>query len=280
MKTLDPHATAAFQAYITRFYQNYGRHDLPWRRNYEPYQVMVSESMLQQTQVERVIPKFEAFLTSFPTIDALAAASPAQVIQAWQGLGYNRRGLNLQRAAQAIVANHQGQLPQSLEELQALPGIGPYTAAAIQAFAFNQPSIVIETNIRTVYLFHFFPETYGITDAELQPLLDSTLDRAHPRQWYSALMDYGAYLKKVLPNPSRRSAAHTKQSKFQGSRRQLRGQILKQLASQPQLSSHNLHTLVADTVPPESLEHLPSVLDQLASEGFITQESTGWRLSS
>lgn len=280
MKILNPHATAAFQAYITRFYQNYGRHDLPWRRDYEPYQVMVSESMLQQTQVERVIPKFEAFLATFPTIDALAAAPVAQVIQAWQGLGYNRRGLNLQRAAQAIVANHQGKIPQSLEELTALPGIGPYTAAAIQAFAFNQPSIVIETNIRTVYLFHFFPETYGITDAELQPLLDSTLDKAHPRQWYSALMDYGTYLKKVLPNPSRRSAAHTKQSKFQGSRRQLRGQILKQLASQPQLSSHNLHTLVADTVPPESLEHLSSVLDQLASEGFITQESTGWRLSS
>jgi A/G-specific adenine glycosylase len=147
---------AKFRAYIYFFFENYGRKELPWRQSYEPYQILVSEIMLQQTQVDRVIPKFHGFLRAFPTLSDLARAPVAEVIKQWQGLGYNRRGLNLQRSAQKILSDFNGEVPNTQEGLISLPGIGPYTAAAIQAFAFNQPSVVIETNIRAVFFFKFF----------------------------------------------------------------------------------------------------------------------------
>lgn len=184
--------------------------------------------MLQQTQTDRVVPKYEAFLAAFPTLAALAAADSVTVLQYWQGLGYNRRGLNLQRAAQEIMSRFSGQVPTAEQDLRSLPGIGPYTAAAIRAFAFNMPAVVIETNIRRAYLHHFFADQEGVPDKELLPVIDRTMDRKNPRQWYQALMDYGAYLGRTLPNPNRRSKHYSKQSKFEGSRRQLRGEIVRQ----------------------------------------------------
>lgn len=252
-----------FQAFIKRYYANHGRNTLPWRQDFEPYKVMVSEIMLQQTQVERVIPKFEAFMEVFSTVSALAAASPSDVIRQWQGLGYNRRGLNLQRAAQKIVADFEGTVPSDTESLLSLPGIGPYTTAAIQAFAFNQPSLVIETNIRTIMIYHFFPEAYDVDDQDVLPLIEVTLDRENPREWYSALMDYGTYLKQVLPNPSRRSKHYVKQSKFEGSLRQVRGAILKIIA-QKALSEKQLKTKL-----PFEAERVEKALEQLVLEGFL-----------
>lgn len=184
--------------------------------------------MLQQTQTDRVVPKYKAFLAAFPTLAALAAADSVTVLQYWQGLGYNRRGLNLQRAAQEIMSRFSGQVPTAEQDLRSLPGIGPYTAAAIRAFAFNMPAVVIETNIRRAYLHHFFADQEGVPDKELLPVIDRTMDRKNPRQWYQALMDYGAYLGRTLPNPNRRSKHYSKQSKFEGSRRQLRGEIVRQ----------------------------------------------------
>jgi len=265
---LQPTEISAFQNYINRFFAAQGRPTLPWRKSVSPYQILVSEIMLQQTQVDRVIPKFEAFVARFPSAEALAKAPVADIIRLWQGLGYNRRVLNLQKAAQKIQTEYQGQVPNELEELLKLPGIGPYTAAAIQAFAFNLPSIVIETNIRTIFIFHFFHGAYKVPDTELLPLIEATLDRSNPRRWYSALMDYGTYLKQVLPNPSRQSQTYTKQSSFKGSNRQIRGQILKLLSQQESLNETELALALGD----RSAKSQP-LIQQLIKEGFVVYET-------
>lgn len=261
-----------FQSYIYRWFERYGRHDLPWRQDYDPYHIMVSEIMLQQTQVERVIPKFNQFLANFPTANHLAAATTAEVLKNWRGLGYNRRALNLQRAAQAIVNEKGGQVPSTRDELLSLPGIGPYTASAIAAFAFNQPSLVIETNIRTIFIYHFFPDRLEVSDAELEPLVQATLDEVSPRKWYSALMDYGTHLKSVLPNPSRRSKHYTRQSSFAGSNRQLRGALLRHLTLKDELSISEL----LDTIPERQLfdqTQITKAIDTLIKEGFIESDT-------
>lgn len=263
---LSSQEIASFQRFIHRYYQQYGRTQLPWRSSYDPYQVLVSEIMLQQTQVERVIPKFLAFLEVFPTVEALATASPAAVIRQWQGLGYNRRGLNLQRAAAKIVSDFGSQVPSDTENLVSLPGIGPYTASAIQAFAFNQPSLVIETNIRTIMIYHFFHGAYKVEDKAVLELVEATLDLSQPRQWYSALMDYGAYLKQVMPNPSRQSKTYVKQSKFEGSLRQVRGAILKQLTLKAQTPAELASNLAFEA------PKISQALEQLMTEGFLEQK--------
>jgi len=262
-----------FQGFVNRYYQSYGRHDLPWRGKYEPYQVLVSELMLQQTQVDRVVPKFSSFMERFSTLESLASAPVADVVRQWQGLGYNRRGLLLQRASQVILKDFQGIVPSETSQLLALPGIGPYTAAAVQAFAFNLPAVVIETNIRTVYISHFFHESYNIEDSELVPMIQKSIDLSSPRLWYSALMDYGTYLKSVLPNPSRKSKTYAKQSRFVGSNRQVRGAILTRLASSVKMSEVELIESLSFTY-----ERLKPALAQLLKEGFIEYETTFIRL--
>lgn len=260
--TVTPGQILSFQRYINRWYQLYGRHNLPWRQTTDPYQILVSELMLQQTQVERVVPKYLAFIKTFPTVQALADAEQATALKLWQGLGYNRRLLNLKKTA--LQLSVQPEFPQKLEKLVGLPGIGPYTASAITVFAFNQPTVVIETNIRTVMLHHFFPNQLQVSDSEIKKLIQATQDETQPRLWYSALMDYGSVLKKLLPNPSRRASGHTTQSKFQGSNRQVRGEILSFLT-------------VHDAVDQQTLEKnikgnpdlLPQALQQLTKEGFI-----------
>lgn len=183
--------------------------------------------MLQQTQVDRVIPKYKSFLKVFPNFKTLARAPLKKVLKEWQRLGYNRRALYLQRAAQTVIQKHHGVFPRSISELEQLPGIGPYTARAIATFAFNESHIFIETNIRSVFIHHFFPRAKKVSDAKLIPLIEKTLPKKNVARWYAALMDYGAHLKKTLPNPSRKSAHHVVQKKFKGSQRELRGMILK-----------------------------------------------------
>ncbi|MDQ3008753.1 MAG: A/G-specific adenine glycosylase [bacterium] len=265
---------AQFQHFINWFHDCYGRHHLPWRQDHNPYHIWVSEIMLQQTQVDRVIPKYLAFMQQFPSVESLAAASVAEIITAWQGLGYNRRGLNLQKGAAYLQATAATNFPQETTQLLAVPGIGPYTAAAIQAFAFNQPSIIIETNIRTVFIYHFFPKRENVTDAEIFELVRATLDGENPRKWYSALMDYGSYVKKSIPNPSRRSKTYTKQSSFVGSNRQVRGQLLKVLAPVTSLSYPELLEQVSFL---ES--RVKPALQQLLKEGFIEYKADQYQLS-
>lgn len=228
---------ASFRKEVLNHWKRHGRHDLPWRQTTDPYHILVSEIMLQQTQVDRVIPKYQAFLKRFPSFRSLARAGTADVLRMWQGLGYNRRALMLQRCAQIIVGDQEAEL---------LPGIGPYTAGAILAFAYNSAVPMIETNIRRIYLHHYFPGQEGIGDDQLLPIVERTLDRRNPRRWYSALMDYGTALAASVPNPNRRSRHYTRQSKFEGSRRQLRGQVLRALlAGTPIPRSHAAQDVVA-----------------------------------
>lgn len=230
-------STAKFKSIVWDFYKEHGRHDLPWRKTRDPYRILVSEIMLQQTQVERVREYYKKFLKRFPTAAALARGTSAAVLTEWQGLGYNRRALLLKRAAEEIVAKHRGVFPRTYEELVALPGIGSATAGDILAFAWNKPALVLETNIREVYFHHYFsPASQAkalragpcrVHDKALLPLLEKTLDKENPREWYYALMDYGSHLKKTHGNKVSRSAHYTKQSKFAGSNRELRSKILK-----------------------------------------------------
>jgi A/G-specific adenine glycosylase len=204
--------------------------DMPWRENVDPYYVLVSELMLQQTQVDRVIPKFHQFVKAFPTIQSLAQASLADVLKQWSGLGYNRRAKFLHEAAKKVVGEFNGTFPDTLEPLKTLPGVGPNTAGAILAYSFNQPVVFIETNIRSVYFHHFFEGQESVSDAELKSIVQATIDTEHPREFYWALMDYGSYLKKQGAGQLNKSKHYKKQSPLKGSVREVRGLILKALA--------------------------------------------------
>lgn len=217
----------AFQKTILDFYRTSGR-DFSWRRTIDPYHILVSEIMLQQTQVKRVEEKYPEFIKRFPTVSKLARAHTQSVLKVWQGMGYNRRALNLHKAAQKIVKEHGGIVPKTMEKLVALPGVGLSTAGGVLAYAYNIPVVFIETNIRRVYIHHFFPEQESIPDNALLPYIEQTLDRNNPRQWYWALMDYGTHLSSITVNPNRRSKHYSQQSTFEGSVRQVRGEILRQ----------------------------------------------------
>lgn len=220
---------ALFRKKILDWYRIHGRHTLPWRSTDDPYRILVSEVMLQQTQVDRVIPKYTTFLKRFPTVQKLARAKLSDVLKLWSGLGYNRRAKYLHQMAQVVVGEYTGRFPKDTRELEKLPGVGPYTAGAICAFAYNQPVVFIETNIRTVYIYHFFPKAKKVGDKDILALVEQTLDTKNPREWYSALMDYGSYLKAMGVKNNAKSKHYTKQSTFEGSRRQIRGAILREL---------------------------------------------------
>jgi A/G-specific adenine glycosylase len=226
---------AFFKKIIWEYFDEHGR-TFSWRQTNNPYHIVISEVMLQQTQTFRVAPKFEAFIAAFPNFKVLAAAPFSEILRYWKGLGYNRRALNLQKLAQEVVQKFDGIVPNNPEIVDSFPGIGPATAASICAFAYNNPTVFIETNIRAVYIHFFFHEKNKVHDNEIRPLVEITLDKENPRLWYYALMDYGVMLKKLYKNPSRKSAHHVNQSKFEGSDRQIRGMILQALLDTPVLS--------------------------------------------
>jgi A/G-specific adenine glycosylase len=262
----------SFRVELRAAYERHGRHELPWRRTADPYRILISELMLQQTQVPRVIPKYEEFLQRFPDVEALAAAELGDVLRTWQGLGYNRRAKYLWQAAGQIVKAKE-KFPDTLETLTELPGVGKNTAGAVLAYAFNQPVVFIETNVRTVYFHHFFADRTGITDNELLPLIEATIDHQNPREFYWALMDYGSWLKGQGHGhgAASRSKHYVRQSKFAGSRRQLRGLILRSLSSRPHTEAE-LFNLAED-------DRAPGVLADLVREGMIVLEPTGVRLA-
>jgi A/G-specific adenine glycosylase len=271
MKKITPSQVAQFRETIYQHYADHGR-TMPWRASRDPYHILVSELMLQQTQVERVVPKYEQFTATFPDFFSLAQAPLRDILTVWQGLGYNRRAISLQRIAQRVVTEYGGKLPDSLETLQTFSGVGPATAGAICAFAFNQPTVFIETNIRRVFIHCFFPGSNGIKDKEILPLVERTLDQSQPRTWYFALMDYGAMLKEMSANPNRRSAHHTRQPPFDGSNRQIRGLILKLLLENSQATEGELLRAVG-----RSPNLVKKIISQLVTEGFIRK--TGKRLT-
>ncbi|MCU0678278.1 MAG: A/G-specific adenine glycosylase [Candidatus Pacebacteria bacterium] len=260
---------------IWSFYESKGRHDLPWRLTVDPYQILVSEIMLQQTQVDRVIPKYQAFLKRFPTIAELAAAPLADVLIIWQGLGYNRRAKMLHECAKAVQQDYGGTLPHDETKLRALPGIGPYTARAILAFAFDIALPLIETNVRTVYIHHFFPDATDITDTELWPHIEATLSHEKPRDWYYALMDYGSYLKRTVGNNVSKSKQYTKQSTFKGSDRQIRGAIIRLLTT----GSYTYKKVLEALVTYEDVR-VAAQLERLIEEGLAIKQGRTYSLPS
>jgi A/G-specific adenine glycosylase len=258
--------TNNLQKFIATIWEYYSsnRRDFLWRKNHTPYSIVISEVMLQQTQTERVISKYQQFITTFSSFETLAQASLKEVLFVWQGLGYNRRGLALHATAQKVVNDYNGILPESPEILETFPGIGKATAGSICAFAFNKPTVFIETNIRTVFIHFFFNGLDKVKDVEIFPLVEATVDKHNAREWYYALMDYGVMLKKQLPNPSRKSAHHTQQTKFEGSDRQIRGMILKILTVQPWITFEEL----CNTIDREP-HRIQKALFELQKEGFI-----------
>ncbi len=252
-----------FKEFIWNFYEQ-NRRDFAWRHVDNSYFVLVSEIMLQQTQTQRVITKYEEFIAAFPDIQSLAAASLRDVLLVWQGLGYYRRARFLHQLAQIVVKEHGGVLPEDPKVLQTLPGIGPNTAGSVCAFAFNKPVVFIETNIRTVFIDSFFRAQESVNDKELLPLIASTVDHDNPREWYYALMDYGVFLKARKINPSRKSAHYAKQSKFEGSDRQIRAKIVKFITEHESVSQDQVLKFVD-----EDTSRVEKIIDKLVVEDFI-----------
>lgn len=261
-----------FKKLVWDYYRKHGRADLPWRRTTDPYSIVVSEIMLQQTQVPRVIEKYHVFLDTFPTVELLARAPLSKVLTLWSGLGYNRRARFLHDCAKAVVARYSGVFPKTKEELDTLPGIGPYTRSAVLAFAYNIPTECIETNIRSVFLHHFFSRTKrAVSDKELLVLVKDTLDTQHPREWYWALMDYGSFLKQQGNVVHRKSAQYKKQSAFKGSRREVRGAILKLLADKKKSALSQLQKLYDTAL-------IDQALKGLIAEGFVIKKGSLYHL--
>ncbi|MBI1999300.1 MAG: A/G-specific adenine glycosylase [Parcubacteria group bacterium] len=300
----------AFQKTVWDYYKKHGRHTLPWRpptlpplrkasegqrklrkgKNVlNPYKIVVSEIMLQQTQVTRVLEKYPAFVRQFPSWQALARAPQSEVLRLWSGLGYNRRALHLHRLAKVVSEKYRGRLPRSFEILKTLPGIGPATAAAVRAFAWNEPTPFIETNIRAVFIRHFFtrarPKTAarhtnilqyvsvscdGVCDRDILLLVAETMDGKNPREWFYALMDYGAYLKQKHRNPSRRSAHYAKQSRFEGSDRQIRGAVLRILLNSSPLAEKEITRRVS-----ADKKRVLTQLRALEAEKFLRKSGNG-----
>lgn len=223
--------------------------------------------MLQQTQVPRVIEKYQEFLKLFPTVHVLAQARLADVLRAWSGLGYNRRAKYLHDAARAIDARFSGSVKDATEQ-KGLPGVGPYTRAAVRVFAFNEPHTLIETNVRAAYIHHFFANADAVYDRDLMPYIEAAAAGEDPREWHWALMDYGSHLKKLHKNPARKSKSYVRQSKFDGSVRQVRGAILR---------------AIHQGRPLRELPYKPAIqkiaLESLKKDGLIAKEGRNWRIA-
>ncbi len=295
-------------AALLAWYREHGRTHLPWRVTRDPYRVLVSEFMLQQTQVERVIPLYAAFLVAFPDIAALAAATAGDVVRMWRGLGYNSRAVRLHALARAVVDEYDGIVPRERDALLALPGIGAYTAAALRAFAFELDDVALDTNLRRIVHRTALGIEYPprASERELDALARAALPPGRAHDWNSALMDVGATLctaraPKCLLCPLRdacaaapvdaadlalraqRSVKRTPQAAlpFEQTTRFLRGRIvdrLRDLAPGDALSLEALVASLAGVVPPERLNEIPHVAEALARDGLIEASDQALRL--
>lgn len=271
--TLSVEALDAFRKTIQDFYKQHGR-QFPWRETADPYHILVSEIMLQQTQTDRVLPKYNQFVVRFPNVDCLAKAELREILEVWQGLGYNRRAISLQRIAQLVSERFGGRIPDGAETLRTFPGIGQATAGAIVAFGFNRPEIFIETNIRRVFLHFFFPGIERVRDKDILPLIEQTMNRVQPRHWYYALMDYGVWLKKTEGNPNRRSAHYHRQAPFEDSDRQIRGLVIKTLLEGRELNEDALVKALK-----KSPKRVKRIIRQLIEEGFLVDTAGRLRIA-
>jgi len=253
-----------FKKIIYDYYRNHKR-KFPFREDITPYKVLVSEIMLQQTQTGRVAEKYLKFIEKFPDFLTLSTASLEEVLKVWKGLGYNRRAIALKKISEIVINDFKGKLPDSLEILKSFPQIGHNTASSILTFAFNKPVFFIETNIRRVYIYFFFPDKNRIEDKDIMTIIKKTIDNNNPREWYYALMDYGVMLKKTHPDLNKRSAHYRKQAPFKGSTRQVRGKLLKLLIKEGSMEIAEIQELSGI----KDKKKINKILDQLKQEGFI-----------
>lgn len=265
---------ADFITLIWDFHQK-NRRSFPWRETHNLYEILVSEIMLQQTQTHRVLPKYQNWLQQFPNPTVLANAPLSEVLLAWSGLGYNRRAKFLQQAAkQLVILDSQSSLNE--KELRKLPGVGEYTANAILAFAYNQPTIVVETNIRTVIIHHFFADNAQVSDKEIKQILSRlaiqlspTSAEKGPREWYYALMDYGNFLKSEGHDYFHKQKGYTKQKPFKGSERYVRGFLLREVLTKGSIKLKNINLVGY------SSEIINKVASDLTQEGLIKSPKVG-----
>lgn len=270
----DTESIQRFQQMVLDHYRENGR-DLIWRRTTDPYHILVSEIMLQQTQVSRVAIKYPGFIAAFPDFASLARAGLPEVLAAWQGMGYNRRAIALRKCAIRVNEEFGGMLPDNPEILATFPGIGRATASSICAFAFNEPVIFIETNIRRVFIHHFFGNEENIADSVILQIASSALYREDPRRWYNALMDLGTDLKNKVPNPNRRSSHYTKQAAFEGSDRKIRGGILKLLLENKRMTRKTIGRHI-----PDEPGRVDRIIQNLVDEGFISRSGAYLAITS
>lgn len=242
-----------------------------WRETMDPYRIFISEMMLQQTQAERVIEKYNVFIERFPSVESLACASLKSVLGIWNGLGYNRRAKYVHDAAKIIVRKYDGIVPSNAEALLELPGIGPASVSAIRAFAFNAYEPYVETNVRAVFIHHFFNDKKQVSDSEIVSAVEQTADKKRIREWYWALLDYGFTLKKNHPNPSRKSETYAKQSKFEGSERQIRGQVIRLLLTGSK-NACQIKNVLSDN-------RVEKVLNGLVKEGLVNKKQDFYVIS-
>jgi A/G-specific adenine glycosylase len=252
----------SFIAAVWNYYSKNKRH-FPWRETSDPYFIFLSEMCLQQTQTSRVVLKYQELIDAFPTVTKLSEASFSHVLSYWSGLGYNRRAKYVLESAKIIVEKYAGVFPSDPHVLDELPGVGFNTAAAVVVYAFNIPVAFIETNIRRVYIHHYFQEKEQVTDEAILSVVHATMDRQNPREWFWALMDYGSFLAKSIDNPNRKSNRYTKQSTFLGSAREVRGSILKTLLVAP----HTYQGIEAQMKGDK--KHLEKALQALHRENLI-----------
>lgn len=262
MTHLTPGEVTIFQTKILTWYEEHKR-DLPWRRTHDPYKILVSEVMLQQTQVSRVIPKYENWLQVFPTVEILAKATVSEVLKQWMGLGYNRRALYLQNTAREVVKR--GMWPQTETELLTLPGIGKYTANALLCFAFLEQVAVVDTNVRKVILVEILKDTKNtVGEKEIEDIARKIVPKNQAYMWNQALMDYASSVLKHqrIPIP--------KQSRFKGSDRYYRAKILKLLLDKKTLTLGELGMLLREDYSANLDEWLENLLKRMQKDGLIT----------
>lgn len=264
---------ARFRKIVWEYYHEHGRSELPWRKTDDPYKILVSEMMLQQTQVERVIPYYTKFVKKYPSIRTLARAPLAEVLQMWQGLGYNRRAKFLHGACVYMMEIYGGNVPTDAAELESIWGIGPYTARAVMTFAYNHNAVFIETNIRTVIIQYFFKDQENISDTDITEVLKKVLPHGQARAWYSALMDYGSHLKRTGIKHNSKVKGYIKQSQFRGSPREARGAVLRALTQGPSTKRRLLAL-----VPPPRKAQMEHVLLQLEKEQMIVKKGSSYSL--
>ena len=273
--TLDDDSLSAFSSHIHDFYDSWGR-SFAWRETTDPYRILLSEVMLQQTQTARVEPKYELFLSLWPGFEALAKAPLEELLFHWKGLGYNRRALNLRKSAQ-MTEMWGWTIPADEKTIRSLPGVGKATAAAVMAFCYQKQSIYLETNIRRVLLYSFYPDQDAVKDAELEVLLFRLAEKqADMKRWYYALMDYGVLLKYLVPNANQRSAHYSRQSRFENSNRQIRGQLIHLLCDTGEKSEEQICSLLSHF----SEERILNSLEQLKKEGFVAEESKIYKIAA